>query len=450
MRTGRVLACVCAGLAGLALPAAAVARLEVSVFAPIPAPGYPASSLVAADGTVYAGTFHSFTTPSDTGPAKVFAFSPQGQLERTYTIAGETPGQPHGVQVSATDRNGLLYLLDQAPARVVRLNPATGAQTTWATFASVPACVNGQPAGACTDGPGGNAPEPDFAAWGPDGSLYVTDYAQSLIWRVPPGGGAATVWLTDSSFNGIIVGPAGIELMPGGHELMFDTGGGGSDVLTGKLYTLPIEPNGGPGPITQLWESGAGEAPDGFAIAASGDIYVALVGPDGNAIDELSPGGQLVARVPGNALANQALPIPFDAPGSVTFDGDQVLVANQSALLNEPADMALLEVNAGEPGLPLSLPPAARATPGCTLRVRPARVRGGRRERFRFTAKVSERGRSRPLAGAAVRFAGHRARTGRAGRAMITARLRGRGRRYRARVVRDGTVLCSVVVRTRR
>lgn len=29
---------------------------------------------------------------------------------------------------------------------------------------------------------------PDYAAWGPDESLYVTDYQQAVIWRVTPGG----------------------------------------------------------------------------------------------------------------------------------------------------------------------------------------------------------------------------------------------------------------------
>jgi sugar lactone lactonase YvrE len=445
-----IVAATLAGLVALALSAGAGAQPQVSVFARIPSPGYPANTLVAPDGTVYVGTFHSFTTASDTGPAKVFAYSPTGVLKRTYTISGETAGQPHGVQVAATDRQGRLYLLDQAPARIVRLNPTTGTQTTWATFASVPACVNGQPAGACTEGAAGNAPEPDFATWGPDGSLYVTDYNQSLIWRVPPGGGKATVWLTSSNFNGVIVGPAGIEMMPGGHELMFDTGGGGSNIAAGKLYTVPIEPNGGPGPLTQLWQSGQAEAPDGFAIARSGHIYVALVGPSGNAVDELSASGAELARIPANAAANQAQQIPFDAPGSVTFDGDSILVANQSALVNNTADMAVLEVDVGEPGLPQSLPPASATVARCVLRVRPARASAGTRHRFRFVAKSRDGGRLSPLAGATVRFDGHRARTNRAGRAVIVVRLRRRGRRYRARVVRSGKTLCSAVVRTRR
>lgn len=356
---------IAALLVGVAIASVTPPR-TVRVFARVPPPGYPANALVAANGTVYAGTFHSFAADSPSGPSKVFAFSPTGKLERTYTITGQTPGgDADGVQVAATDRHGMLYLLDQSPARILKLNPVTGAQTTWATFASVPECSNGQPAGACTDGPGGNAPEPDFATWGPDGSLYVTDYNQWLIWRVPPGGGKATVWLTDPRLYGVVVGPAGIELMPGSHKLMFDTGGdlaGDAAAAEGRLYTVPIESNGKPGPLTQIWQSkGQAQAPDGFAIARSGHIYVALVGPTGNAIEELSATGSELDLIPGNAVENEQQTIPFDAPGSVTFDGNNIIVGNQSAIMQDTADMALLEVNVGEAGLPTSLPPAPKA-----------------------------------------------------------------------------------------
>jgi len=418
-------------VAMFAVTAGAQARLEVRVFARVPPPGYPANALVATDGTVFAGTFKSFTDPSDTGPSKVFAFTPGGALERTYTITGQTPDTAHGVQVAATDRAGMLYLLDQAPARVIKLNPRTGAQSTWATFATVPACT-GKPNGDCTDGSGGNPPEPDFATWGPDGSMYVTDYNQSLVWRIPPGGGKATVWFTESIVNGIIVGPAGIELMPDRHTLMLDSGGGGTDPGTGKLYTLGIEPDGQPGALKQLWESAPAQAPDGFAIARSGDIYVALVGPSGNAIVELSADGDEIAQVPANPVANMLLPIPFDAPGSVTFDGDEVIVANQSSLENDTANMALLEINVGEPGLPQSLPPAIPTPTRYSLRVRPARVTAGRRTRFTFTARLASGGRRRSAVHAVIRFDGQAARTGRTGTATIIATLRRARSSYRA------------------
>jgi hypothetical protein len=423
-------AVVCAAALTLALPAVAGARLEVSVLARMPG-AVPSDALVAADGTIYAGTFKPFLGGSDNGPSKVFAYARDGRLERTYTVSGQTPGAAHGVQVAATDREGLLYLLDQEPARIVRLDPKTGAQSTWATFSSV----------------GGGAPEPDFAAWGPDGSLYVTDFAQFVVWRVPPGGGAAKVWLSDPRLNGIIVGPAGIELMPDGHTLMVSTGGGGADPTTGKLYTLPIEPDGRPGPLHQVWESAPLEAPDGFAIAQSGNVYLALVGPLANAVVELSPQYQEIARVPANPLANQAMPVPMDAPGSVTFDGDHVIVANASSIVGNNAHMALLDIAVGEQGLPLALPPA----PIYKLRVTPTRPRAGHRTRFGLTATVAVGGGpTSGVPGAKVRLAGHSAVTDGQGRATIRTTLRRANKRYRATLVLGGRTMANATVTTRR
>jgi sugar lactone lactonase YvrE len=336
-------------------------------------------------------------------------------------VTGQTPGAQHGVQVATTDRAGLLYLLDQDPARVVTLDPKTGAQATYATFPRVR-----------------GAPEPDFAAWGPDGSLYVTDYAQFLIYRVPPGGGTAQVWLDDTRLNGIIVGPAGIELMPDGHTLMFDTGGGGTpDIVTGKLYALPIQADGSPGAVRQLWESNLAEAPDGFAIAQSGNVYISLVGPTGNAVVELSPQYKEIARVPGNPIANSQLPVPFDAPGSVAFDGDRLIVANESSIFGDDTHMALLTINAGESGLPVSLPPAPAAAPSYRLRVAPGRVTAGHRTTFRFVAPAGT-----------IRFAGRRLRV-RSGRAHVRLTLHRRRHRYRAVLVVGGRRVAGAVVRTR-
>jgi len=423
-------AAICALMLLLALPAAAGARLEVSVLARMPG-AIPSDALVAADGTIYAGTFKPFLGGSDNGPSKVFAYARDGRLERTYAVSGQTPGASHGVQVAATDRDGLLYLLDQDPARIVRLDPTSGAQSTWATFASV----------------GGGAPEPDFAAWGPDGSLYVTDFAQFVIWRVPPGGGPAQVWLSDSRLNGIIVGPAGIELMPDGHTLMLSTGGGGTNPTTGKLYTLPIRADGSPGALHQVWESAPLEAPDGFAIAQSGDVYMALVGPLANAMIELSPRYEEIARVPANPLANQAMPVPMDAPGSVTFLGDHVIVANASSIVGDSAHMALLDVAVGEAGLPLAPPPATTYK----LRVAPARPRAGRRTRFSFTATLAAGGGpTEAAAGAKVRFGGRSAVTNAAGRASIRTTLHRAGRRYRATLAVGGRIVANATVTTRR
>jgi sugar lactone lactonase YvrE len=394
----------------LMFAAGAEARLATRVFARVPAPGFPAAAIVGPGDLVYAGTFKSFSAPSDTGPSKVFAYSPAGRLVRTYTVTGQTPGVADAVQVSNVDRAGNLLLLDQDPARVVKLDPRTGRQSTWATFAAQP---------------GGNPPEPDFSAWGPDGSLYVTDYAQALVWRIPPAGGRAQVWLSDPRLNGVVVGPAGIELMADGHTLMLDTGGGGTDPSTGKLYTVPILAGNRPGDLRQLWESAPLEAPDGFAIARSGNVYISLVGPSGNAVEEISPGGAELARITAPASAGDGTTIPFDAPGSVAFDGNELLVANQASIVVNPAHWAILGIDAGEPGLPLSLPPPA-PVPRYALTVSPRYVPFGATVTLHFRAVRVTAGHRAPVTRAVVTLAGHRTRTGASGRATLRLHLRRR------------------------
>src|SRR5205807_3399643 len=93
------------------------ARFDTRVLAHIPSPGFGAASLVAPDRTIYVGSFEN--PAGDSLASKVFAFAPDGTLRRTYTISGQNLSSPHGVQVAAVDRSGLLYLLDQSPPRVL-------------------------------------------------------------------------------------------------------------------------------------------------------------------------------------------------------------------------------------------------------------------------------------------------------------------------------------------
>ncbi|HEY0632196.1 MAG TPA: SMP-30/gluconolactonase/LRE family protein, partial [Thermoleophilaceae bacterium] len=353
MKKATALALVAAALGAMAAPAQAREKFDSRVLAHVPPPGYPALSLVAPDRTIYVGTFTD-AAGNNTAPSKVFAFLPGGQLKKEYTIEGQTPGAVHGVQVAAIDSKGRLYLLDQHPARVVRLDPATGKQTTYGTFRDVPPCLPGA-TGDCSATTTDNEPEPDYAAWGTDGSLYVTDYTQGLVWRVPPGGGAAKIWLTDPLLDGSQFGPAGIVLMPDHNTLMISTSAGPvamppSDPTTGKLYKVTIGADGKPGALKQLWESGPREGPDGFALAASGNIYLALVGPGANQLVEIAPDGKEIAR------ANGPTDVPFDSPSSVEFDGTRMIVTNDAYFSGDQSHMVIFDVFAGEPGEPVFVP----------------------------------------------------------------------------------------------
>jgi hypothetical protein len=339
--------------------ASAREKWDIRVLAHVPPPGYPALSLVAPDRTIYVGTFTNATGDAN-GASHLYAYSPEGLMLRDWTIQGQSPDGDNGIQVAAQDASGKLYLLDQEPPRVLTFDPHTGTQSSYATFSDVPSCPPGGAATNCSDTVMDNPPEPDYAAWGTDGSLYVTDYTQSLIWRVPPGGGKAQVWFTDPQLDGTLFGPAGIVLMPDQRTLMLDTSAGGATTVgnttTGKLYTLPINPDGSPGKLKHLWESGPAQGPDGFALAQSGNVYMALVGPGTNQLVEISPTGKELGRAPATPLDNEAMAVPFDEPSSVEFDGDRMIVTNDAYFSGDETHWVIYDVYAGEPGAPVYVP----------------------------------------------------------------------------------------------
>jgi sugar lactone lactonase YvrE len=413
---------VAAALIALAAAPTAGARerYDVQTLAKVPPPGQPALALVAPDRTIYEGTFTNSAGTAN-GPSKVFAYSPEGQLLRTYTITGQSPDANNGVQVAAYDARGRLYLLDQHPARVLILDPKTGSQTTYATFKDVPPCA---PVGnECSASLSDNPPEPDYAAWGTDGSLYVTDYTQALIWRVRPNGGQAHVWFSDPRLDGAQFGPAGIQLMPDRSTLLFSTSAGPANdptsATTGELYKLPITANGNPGALTKVWESGPAEAPDGIALAASGNVYVSLVGPNVNAIAVVDPFGKEIARI-----KHDTGDPPFDQPASVWFDNDRMIVANDAYFSGDPTHFAIFDVFAGELGAPIFVPTGT--APGKThwaIRVRPRRVRAGRKVTVRVTVLAD----GLPLPRARVKLRHTIRRAGNKGVARFHVRLpRGR------------------------
>ena len=334
-------------LAAVPASAAARARWDTRVLALIPRPGFPALAYVHPNGHIYEGTYDN---PSgDTVPSRVFDYDSDGTLLHSWTVQGQDLSQPHGVQVATSDPQGRLVLLDKSPARALLLDTRTGRQTTYATFA---------------DTPNGGTPMPDYAAWGPDGSLYVTDYQQDVLWRVPPGGGAAQPWLTDARLDGGgQFGTAGIELMADHRTLLISqassAGLGEINPTTGKLYKIPIGPDGKPGPMQKIWESGPAEAPDGFAIAQSGRIYMGLVSPDANQIVVVAPDGKELERFPSTpGSGDNGSSVPFDTPSSVMFLGTRLIVANQSYVNEDATHQAILDVESGEPGMTPFIPPA--------------------------------------------------------------------------------------------
>jgi sugar lactone lactonase YvrE len=424
-------------------PAAAQTRqpLDIKTFARVGAPGQPEAIAVARDGTVYVGT-NQQQRGDTAAPSKIFAYSPAGQLVREYVVEGQDLSVPHGIQGIALDADGIIYALDRTEARdrVFTLDPSTGEQADYAEFRDVPPCPPTGPNGDCaatmaTDSGAG----PNFPAFGPDGSLYVTDIEQALIWKVPRGGGRPEVFFTDGRLESVF-GPNGIQMMGDGRTLMFASTAqspSAGNPAVGRLWKLPIRPGGRAGELESFWESQPVDGPDGFAIARSGKVYVALAGASKLVV--LSAAGEEIARIPG---AGQQTDPPFDGPASVAFAGESALVTNQSFPAGNPDNWAVFDVFTGEPGLPLFRPEVSGGPappPGLFYNVHlrlvyeRGRDRAGRRcaiGRIRATVKGIDR---RYVSRATFRFDGRRVAVDR--RAPFTAIVRrprsGPARRHR-------------------
>jgi hypothetical protein len=174
---------------------------------------------------------------------------------------------------------------------------------------------------------------------------------------------------------------------------------------------VPIGADGKPGELRSLWQSGFGGLPDGFAIARSGQVYIAEVGLSAHLV-QVAPDGKEVERFPrAPGTGENGSPVPFDSPSSTAFLGTRLIVANQSAVAGNAEHQVLLDVEAAEPGLPEVIP--ANAGPRFALLGLTGRV-----VRARGRVRVIEL--SREVEGARrVRVTAH-------GRTVGTGTLRGR------------------------
>lgn len=348
------------GLMGLAAPLLVTAPAapllpaerevgDTRVLVRVQSPGYPANVFRHPNGRIYAGTF---SNPSgDALPSVVREWTRGGTLLRSWTVPGQDLTEAHGVQVATADASGRLVVLDKGSGRILRLSLHTG---RWSTYSRV------------RDLPSGSTPVPNYAAWAPDGSLYVTDYGQPVLWRVPPGGGRARAWLSNQRLNGAALGTTGLVLGPDRRSLYVmqqsSLGLGEATVAQGKLYRLRLpgeDPNGDAAPpeLEKVWTSEPMDLPDGFSFGRSGKVYVALVGP--NQIAVLDQDFQPLRRIGTPITGDNGSPVPFDTPSNVTFAGESVLVANQSYLTGTADHHAILDVHVGERGVPVFIPESA-------------------------------------------------------------------------------------------
>ncbi|HVE63622.1 MAG TPA: hypothetical protein VNB94_07470 [Mycobacteriales bacterium] len=328
---------------------------DIAVFARVGPPGHPDALAIADDGSVWVGSNGGAqNTPA---PSVLTHLSPTGRLLGEITIAGQNVGRDHGLLGIALDDRGALYVVDRAPARILRVDPVTTRQSTYAEIPDLPTC--GAPP--CEPGPN-QVPWPNGAAFAADGALYVADFAQATIFRVPRGGGVAQVWLQDERYispfgiNSLAVDAAGRLLFTTTLEVLPRPTGGAA---RGGLRRVTVAPDGSAGSVEDLWTAKPGEGPDGLAVAASGDVYVTTLIT--NQVVALTADGTETARFPADPVGNLALEVPLDNPASIRFAGTRLLITNLSFFRSDPASYAVLDLEVGQPGLALRRPSTARA-----------------------------------------------------------------------------------------
>ncbi len=235
----------------------------------------------------------------------VYLSGEKGQIYRlgsddSATEVATTGGWTLGL---AADGAGRIYACDPVNHAVMRWTPGDAAPVTWTLGVPDVPFVS-----------------PNWGAFAPDGSYYVSDSGHwkgrdGRILVVRPGAGPATdrtqVWPADAADF-----PNGLAVTPDGRELWV------LESTPGRMVAFDIGPDGSPGPRRVIADF-PGAVPDGLAFTRDGGVVIACYRPD--TLYRWSPSGglQVIGEDPeGTVLA---------APTNVTFTGgdlDILLVPN--------------------------------------------------------------------------------------------------------------------------
>lgn len=350
-RNIRLAAALAAATVLVAVPARAQQFGDVEVLATVPTPpGSPEGIAVAGDRFYVAGPARFGTILS--GPSSVLAFDlATGQLLAAYPTQGENVLAEHGNSCLALDGLDRLYVLN-TQLGVYRLDPATGVQEPYgAPFPNLPACGLLQTK-KCSPTLVDLPPLPNDIVFDADGDAYVTDSMQATIWKLPAGGGAPQIWFQDLRLASPYIGVNGLRLDPTREALYFTVT---TDLFgDGYIYTLPLVEHPGAGDLAVFHAFAPGEAPDGLAFGASGDLYVTLALPTTSGVAIFRPDGTERTRLV-SALLSPTW--PYDSPANVAFDDlGSMLVVNHAFATNLPSHFNVLRVFVDDVADPLETP----------------------------------------------------------------------------------------------
>jgi sugar lactone lactonase YvrE len=317
-----------AGLFALGLTptlASAQALGDSKVIATVPGAGFP-------EGIAVRGNRFHVSGPAvigaPLGSAYVHAYdSRKGTLETTFPITIVNPfAGMSAAACAAFGPDGKLYVIEPFVG-VIRMDlDRNNTQSVYATFP-----------------PAAQSLLNDLA-FDEDGNLYVTDSVRATIFRVPRGGGPATVWFADPRLAGDPAVPFGVNgiRIDKNNKNVYVSVTAETGTLAGVIYRLPLVGNPTAADLHEFhrypFMPPLPAGPDGIAFGKSGKLYVALAGT--SQISVLRPNGTEEARYSGPAAnpAGSPNPMPWVNPANIAFDkhNESLLVTNHASLVFPP------------------------------------------------------------------------------------------------------------------
>jgi hypothetical protein len=155
--------------------------------------------------------------------------------------------------------------------------------------------------------PGDNSTCNDFAL-GPDKALYISDTANSKIYRLSAGASTAELFLEDRALYGI----DGITFLNGTLYV--------NNVFSNNLYRIPVDAAGKPGQPVDIWMDQPVKGPDGMR-AANGKLLLA----------ENGSGKISVITVNGDKASVTVIKEGLMTPTAVEPAGDVIWIAERGA-----------------------------------------------------------------------------------------------------------------------
>ena len=155
--------------------------------------------------------------------------------------------------------------------------------------------------------PGDNSTCNDFSV-GPDKALYITDTANSKIYKLPAGASTAELFLEDRALYGI----DGITFLNGTLYV--------NNVFSNNLYRIPVDAAGKAGQPVDIWMDQPVKGPDGMR-AANGKLIVA----------ENGSGKISVITVHGDKASVTVIKEGLKTPTAVEPAGDTIWIAERGA-----------------------------------------------------------------------------------------------------------------------